>query len=350
MAIIYEDTLKNHFKSGVLAPIYIICGDDAYLKNMYVDKIRKLTADKDDIFNYSKFGAECDLQEVYDAMSQLPVMADKKCIILCDYDFEHCSKTELDKLCLLAEDTCDTAVLVLLFDSVDIDIKKSSKFKKLVSAAEKGGGYAAVLNHRRPAELAKMLTEGAAKRGCVMESSAAKRLIENVGEDINTLVNELEKLCAYKPSGNITESDVELVCIKTPEASVYNLSKEILAKNSGAALKILDELFFMRIEPMIILYTVSSVYVDMYRVLSCRKGGKSISDAAKLFGYKGREFVLERAARSLSGFDFKRLTLSFDALIDADRQLKAYGGDPRIILEQLTVRLIYIAAKGERVD
>lgn len=350
MALIYEDTFKNMLKSGKLAPVYIILGDDSYLKSMYVDKISKMTADKDDIFNYSKFGADCDLQEVYDALSQLPVMADKKCIILCDYDFEHCSKSDFDKLCLLAKDGNDTAVLIIWFDSIDVDVKKSAKFKKLASSCEKCGGEAVVLNHRRIPELVKMLTDGAIKRGCKMEPAAARYLVETAGDDINTLVNELDKLCCFMPSGIITKSDVDFVCVKTPEASVYNLSKQILARNAEQALKTLDELFFMRLEPMMILYTVSSAYVDMYRLFVCRKSGKKTGDAAELFGYKGREFVLDRAARELSGLDFKKLSLSFDALIDADRRLKSFGADERIILEQLTIRLIYIAAKGEAVD
>lgn len=350
MAVINEDTFKNQLKAGKLAPVYIIFGDDGYLKKMYVDKISKMTADKDDIFNYSKFGSDCDLQEVYDALSQLPVLADKKCIILCDYDFEHCSKNDFDKLCLLAKDGNDTAVLIIWFDSIEVDAKKSSKFKKLASAAEKCGGAAVLLNHRRTPELVKMLTDGALKRGCKMEPAAARYLVETAGEDINTLVNELDKLCFFLPSGCITKQGVDYVCVKTPEASVYNLSKQILAKNAEMALKTLDELFFMRLEPMMILYTVSSVYVDMYRLFVCRKSGKNIKDAAEIFGYKGREFVLERAARDLSGFDFNRLALSFDALIDADRRLKSFGADERIILEQLTIRLIYIAAKGETVD
>ena len=350
MAVIYEDTLKNQLKAEKLAPIYIILGDDGYLKGMYVDKIVKMTADKDDIFNYGKFGPDCDLQEVYDFLIQLPVMADKKCAVLCDYDFEHCSKSDFDKLCSLSGVAEDTAVLIILFDSIEIDLKKSAKFKKLVSAAEKCGGAAAVLNHRRMPELIKMLTDGAAKRGCKMEPAAARYLVENAGDDINTLKNELDKLCFFKPMGNITKSDVDFVCVKTPEASVYNLSRQILSKNADQALKTLDELFYMRLEPMMILYTVSSAYVDMYRLFVCRKKGKTVGDAAQIFGYKGREFVLDRAAQNLSGLDFKKLSLSFDALLDADRRLKSFGADERIILEQLTVRLIYIAAKGEAVD
>ena len=207
-----------------------------------------------------------------------------------------------------------------------------------------------LLNHRRVPELVKMLTDGAHKRGCTFEPAAAKYLVETAGEDILTLQNELNKLCFYLPGGTITRQDVDLVSVKTVEASVYNLSKHIFARDAGGALKTLDELFFMRLEPMIILYTVSSAYVDLYRVFVCRKKGQKNPEIAAEFGYKGREFVLDRAAQSLSKFDFKRLSLSFEALLAADRQLKSFGADPRTVLEQLIVRLIYIIAKGESVD
>ena len=139
-------------------------------------------------------------------------------------------------------------------------------------------------------------------------------------------------------------------CIKTPEASVYNLSKFIFAKNSGQALALLDELFFMRFEPMMILYTVSSVYVDMYRVYTLKKSGMTNTEISAEFGYKGREFLLDRAAQNLAKMDFGRLSLSFSALIKADKALKSNGADPRLVLEQLIIRLIYIVAKGEAVD
>lgn len=350
MAMIYEDALKSQIKSGALAPVYIILGEDDYLKRMYVNKISSLITDKDDIFNYSRFGADSSLQDIYDFLEQLPLMSDKKCAVLCDYDIEHCGANDFEKLSSLVSAPAEDAVFIIWFDSLAPDPKKSARLKKLISKAENGGGCAVLLNHRRVPELVKMLTDGARQRGCSFEPAAAKYLVETAGEDISTLQNELNKLCFYLPGGTITRQDVELVSVKTVEASVYNLSRHIFSRDADEAMKTLDELFFMRLEPMIILYTVSSAYVDLYRVFVCRKKGMKNSEIAAEFGYKGREFVLDRAAQSLSKFDFKRLALSFEALLAADKQLKSFGADPRTVLEQLTVRLIYIIAKGESVD
>ena len=351
MAVIFEDTLKKEISSGKIAPVYLIFGDDAYLKRRYVDKISSSVCDKDDFFNFQRFGGENELQSVYDAVSQLPIMADRKCVILSDYDFEHADKSDFEKLVMLLSDTYDSAVLIVCFDSMEFDYKKGTKAKKLIAAAEKGGGRAAALNHRRAPELAKMLVDGAHKRGCNIDNATAKYLVESVGTDINQLLCELEKLCGFSNGGDITKATVDEVSVKSVEASVYNLTKDIFACNVTGALDTLDGLFFMRLEPIIILHTISSSYVDMYRVYAAKKAGKGIPDIISVFGYKkGREFVIDRAVTTLKRFDAKKLSLSFDALIAADRQLKSFNSDARIILEQLIVRLAYIVAKGDTVD
>lgn len=350
MAIVFEDALKKNISKDKLLPVYILFGEDGYLKKSYSEKILKLITEPDDVFNCVKFGSTCDLQEVYDAVLQLPFAADRKYIELYDFDFEKCSKSELDRLCALLEEVPDTATLILRLDSVDFDSKKSSKFKRIMTAAEKAGGIAAKLDHRKAPELAKMLCDGAAKRGCRFDMSAAKYLIETAGDDINLLSGELQKLCAFAKGGTITKEMVEKVCIKTVEASVYNLSKFIIDCDVSSALKILDELFFMRVEPMIIFHTISSVYVDMLRVFASKTQSISVNEVAQQFSYKARAFLLDKASLNLRKFDRKKLVLSFDALLEADKNLKSFGAEPRIVLEQLIVRLIYIIVKGESVD
>lgn len=350
MAAVFEEALKKNLSKGELLPVYILFGQDGYLKKNYSDKIGAKIAEPDDIFNYCKFTADSDLQEIYDAVLQLPFMGDKKFVELYDFDFEHCAKSELDRMCELLSEVPDTTVFVLRFDSVEFDFKKSSKFKKLVTAAEKSGGMAVNLDHRKTPELVKMLVDGASKRGCKMESSAARYLVETAGDDISLLQNELIKLCAFANGNVITSDTVDKVSVKTVEASVYNLSKFILDSNTSAAIACLDELFFMRIEPIIILYTVSSVYVDMLRVFAAKQQGEPLSAVAQKFGYKGREFLLEKAGTNLRKFDFNKINLSLSAVIEADRSLKSFGADARTVLEQLIIRLIYIAAKGETVD
>ena len=128
------------------------------------------------------------------------------------------------------------------------------------------------------------------------------------------------------------------------------LADKILNCDLSSAYAILDDLFFMRVEPIIILSTITAVYVDMHRVLSGKGHAYQNDKIASDFGYGNRAFTLKDAARNLKNFDFNKLNFSFKALVGADSQLKSFSGNDRVILEELIVKLSYIAAKGESVD
>lgn len=351
MPIVYEEVLRKDISAKHFAPVYLIFGDDSYLKNYYKDTLAKKSYDGDPFFNLQKFEGDCDLQEVFDAVNQFPMMAERKCVTLSDFDFEHAAKSDFDRLLELISCANDTCVLVICFDTVDFDAKRGAKEKKILSAIEKVGGTIAEVNHRSITALVKMLSDGAKKRGCNFGEIAARYLIEISGNDLSTLQNELNKLCAFVGSGDISKETVEQIAVKSVDASVYEYVKQILCGNISTALTMLDDMFFMRIEPMIILSTAASSYVDIYRAYTANIKGVSKADIAADFKYpKNKLFLIDRAAQNLKNFNSAKLRLSLAAIADADKSLKSFGADPRAVLEQLTVKLVYIIAKGEAVD
>ena len=349
MAIVNEEALKKAIKSGN-TNVFILFGEDGFLKKMQLESITKQVTESDDFFNFQRFENDCDLQEVYDAVLQFPVLNDKKCVILRDFDFAARGANDLEKLCLLINDVPETTVFILWVDTLSFEIKKNSKFDKIIKACDTAKGCAANLSHRSMPELEKMLSDGAIKRGCRLEGAAARYLIETAGDDIFTLKNELLKLCSFADGGVITKQTVEEVATRTVEADIYKLTDKILKCDLDAAYKILDDLFFMRVEPIVILSTVTNVYVDMHRVLSGKAHSFNNEKIAGDFGYGTRAFTLKDASYNLKSFDFNKLYLSFKALCDTDKALKSFSGNDRTVLEQLIVKLSYIAVKGEAVD
>lgn len=349
MSVFFEDAVKRDIASCNFAKCYLLYGDDLYLKKYYSDKISEKAYGGDPLFNLQKFELDANLQEVYDAVNQFPMMADSKCVLLIDYDFEHCSKSDLQMLCDLIAGIDEGCVFILRFDAIEFDVKNSAKAKKIMSAVEKCGGKPVCLNHRNHNSLAKMLMTGAAKRGCTLESRDAHYLIETCSDDLSLLKNELDKLCGYVKSGKIDREVINKVAVKSAESSVYDYVQAIIDGNISNALKMLDNLFYMRVEPIIILYTASASYVDLYRIMAAKKVNIGIDTIAADFAYKNRAFVLEKALPNLKKFDKKKMLLSFDELLLADQHLKNFGYDPRTVLEELTVKLVYILVKGESV-
>jgi len=348
MPIVYEDELRGDIKNGSFAPVYLIYGDDSYLKNYYKDTLAKKASDGDPFFNLQKFEGDADLQEVFDAVNQYPMMAERKSVVLADYDF---SKGNFDRLLDLISSANESCVLIICYDAIPFDAKKGNKEKKLISAVEKNAGKCAEINHRSISSLIKMLSDGAKKRGCVFSDIACRHLIEIVGNDLSTLKNELDKLCAYVGGGDISKEIVEQIAVKSVDASVYDYVKQILAGDISGALMQLDDMFFMRIEPMIILSVTASSYIDIYRVYTANIKGAKKSDIAADFKYpQNKLFLIDRAQQSLRKFNSAKLRLSLECIAEADKSLKSFGLDARNILEQLTVKLVYILTKGEALD
>lgn len=348
MPIVYEDELRRDIASKKFAPVYLIYGDDSYLKNHYKDTLAKKSYDGDPFFNLQKFEGDTELQEVFDAVNQFPMMADCKSVVLSDYDF---SKGDFDRFLELISNANDTCVLILCFDTIEFDSKKGTKEKKIIAAVEKVGGKCAEINHRSITALVKTLSDGAKKRGCNFSEISARHLIEISGTDLSTLKNELDKLCAFVGSGDITKETIEQIAVKSVDASVYEYVKQIISGNISEALTQLDDMFFMRIEPMIILSVAASSYVDIYRAYTANIKGVSKTDIAADFKYpKNKLFLIDRAVQNLKKFNITKLQLSLDCIAKADKSLKSFGTDPRTVLEQLTVKLVYILTKGEAVD
>lgn len=350
MPIASEQQLKVNLNAGNILSTYFIFGEDTYLKKLYVDKIVDKTVDRADDFNFLRFEGECSLQQVYDAKEQYPMMSDKKCVLLTDYDFEEASKADFERLILLLSEPNDTTVFIYWCNNLGVDTKRSSRFKELIKAVELGGGIAAELNHRTSVELIKVLQDGAKKRGTQFSQGAAAYLIESCTEDINVLLSELEKLCAYANGGLITCEMIDAVCVKSIDASVYSLTAQIIALNSALALKKLDNLYSMHVEPMIILHAISSNFIDIYRVMLGLNAGVSINSLAQQFDYKNRQFVLEKASRQAGKFTGSSMKFCLNALVDADKRLKSFSANDRVVLEELIIKLIYIISKGENLD
>ena len=350
MSIVFEEALGKDLASGYLSNVYLLFGNDTYLKKHYCDQISSKAYTGDPLFNLHKFEGNCLLQDVYNSVNQFALMADSKCVVLTDYDFEHCSKSDFDMLSQLISTVESGCVFIMRFDAIEFDYKKSSRAKKLIESVECVGGKAVCLDHRNHNVLARMLINAASKRNCSLNESDAHFLIQTVGDDLSLLKNELNKLCSYVNNGKINKDIIKEVSVKSIESSIYDYVQEIISCNLSSALKVLDDLFYMRVEPMIILHTASSMYVDLYRVFAARKNSNGLDVVSKDFSYKNKAFVLKRALSNINKIDFKKIVLSFEALLKADEHLKSFGYDARTVLEELTVKLVYIIIKGESVD
>ncbi|MEE1011242.1 MAG: hypothetical protein U0L11_04315, partial [Acutalibacteraceae bacterium] len=164
-------------------------------------------------------------------------------------------------------------------------------------------------------------------------------LITCVGSDLNTLLNETEKVCAYAQGEEVLRSDVDAVCIKSLDAKVFDMIKDLTAGRFDSAFRKLSQLFEQREDEFQILGALIAQYSDIYRAKAAVKSGNRAEVVAKYYNYAGKEFRLTNAARNGSSLSFEAIGECVEILLQADNTLKSSALDKRLVLEQTVVKL-----------
>ena len=340
MPEILEKDLLKQIEKREFDSLYFVYGEDVFLRQTYVNKLCEAVVTELPEMNFPKIdGRKADVQRITDETYLFPLMCEKRCVLIEDFDIASLSETSLSEFKEVLSSVPETTVLVFVFNSVEVDVKKNS-WKNIISFVNK---YGNTINckYKTDAELVRYIAAWAKKKGVVFEGTAARYLIENVGKDMKKLEVEVDKLCAYK-NDYITKQDIDKLSAKTPEATQYMLPKAIFNKNVSQSLLILSDLIDMRFEPIVILNAIVDSFIDVYRAKSAIDAGKRAEELAEQFGYGRRAFVLTNAAKDAKKLSFKTICDCMDVLDDADERLKGGERNPKMLLEQTIVLLIEI--------
>lgn len=339
MALLNEKTLKEELRSGV-AGAWLIYGDEDYLKKVYTEKMINAAVDKNFAdFNLHTFdGGEADLGEIYDACEAFPMMGDTTCVVVNDMELCSLDDEGLDFLKELVTGCPDTCALIFIMKTAKTS---GEKWNKIIKIFEKGRG-AVKLQRKAAEDLPSIIEKGAAKRGVPFEKGVASYLVECVGNDLNTVYNETDKLCAYCYGRSVTRKDVDEICAKSLDAKVFDIIKNLHADRYEKAVIGMNELFVQREEPIMIIGAFIMSYVDMYRARCAVAAGLRPADAAQYYDYKGNNFRLEGGARNARGMSITALRKCIECLAKADEMLKSSSVDQRVVLEQTLTKLAVI--------
>lgn len=336
MPLLNESALKDKLKENPVG-VYLIYGEESYLKKTYIDKIISKTVDSAfEDFNFHTFdGKESTLSDIYESAQAVPMMAETKCVLVKDFPLDTLDDNGFEQLERVVEENPDDCALIFSFVAYE---PKGAKWNKAIKLFEKHG-YAVKLDKKTSLELSKMLENGAKRRGKPFAKGVASYLITCVGSDLNTLLNETEKVCAYAQGEEVLKSDVDAVCIKSLDAKVFDMIKDLTAGRFDSAFRKLSLLFEQREDEFQILGALIAQYSDIYRAKAAVKSGSRAEVIAKYYNYAGKEFRLTNAARNGSSLSFEAIGECIEILLQADNTLKSSALDKRLVLEQTVVKL-----------
>lgn len=347
MPYINEKALSNQIKSKEFSNVYFLFGKELYILDYLLKSmIKNIVYKSMEGFNLQKFnGEKFNFEEFETAIEALPVMSEKKCVVVNDINFEKMSAGDTKKLKEILDNPPPFTIIIFYITGFEINLKKSPKLKKITDIISKVGDVVE-FSPKSTTYLIKIIQKTAEKNNCTIDKTIANLLIQRVGNNINDILINLDKICCYVNSGEIIKDNIMDLTVPTIENTAFDFSKAILKNNFDLAYNLLNQLFYQRIQPIVILGAINMCFIDLYKSKLGMLSGKTYNEVAKDFNYKGKEFRIKNAYYEANKFSIQHIRKCLKILMDSDIILKSSKIDGNIVLEEIVGKMIVALGEG----
>ena len=318
-------TLNEHLKKKTFKNVYLLYGDEAYLRNQYRDRLKQAMISDGDTMNLSCFeGKGIDEKELTALADTVPFFSDYRLIIVENSGFfaasGHDTLTEYMKQ--IPETTC------ILF--VESEVDKRNKLFKAVSAA----GYAANLTMPGDKQLILWLAGMVKKENKLIQEQTLQYFLQIVEHDMNGMRQEMEKLICYVGQRQVIEkADVDAVCCVFVENKIFDMIRAVAEKNQRQAMQLYDDLVTLKEPPMRILYLIIKQFNTLYEIRDLAVQGYPASAIAEKTAI--RDFIVKRNISLGRHFELSALRQAVEDGTDLEEAVKTGRITDRLAVEMM---------------
>ncbi len=318
---------------------YIFHGDDTYSqKETLAGLLNKLGDPALLDLNTTRFTDLMPFVELRQRCDALPFLAPARVVIVNDLFSSKPGQEFLKELLAYLPEVPDTTRLVFLESK---EMRETNKFVQLARAEKKG--YEKSFMRPRGPEVERWIHNRVEQKHGHISHEAAHLLAVNVGNNLDILDNELDKLVAFKENGEgtIESSDVSRLSPYVAEANIFDLVDALGNRNGKRASLLLQQKFNEGTEP----FYLFSMFVRQFRLLI---QVKELADA----GYrpqgiareiKQHSYVVGKLYQQARGFSMAELEQIYHHLLEIDIAAKTGEADMRTALDLLVANLTVTA-------
>jgi DNA polymerase III subunit delta len=303
-------------EKGEIGSLYLLCGDEPYLVERAVKKLLDRAVDpgfRD--FNLNLFyGNECKGDEIFSAAQTLPMFADRRVVLV--KKGGDLSAGAMEVLLPYLLDACPSTCLILQADKVDGRKKFFAEFKKRGEFVE----------FKRPYEnqLGPFVRDEVRSCGKKIDSAAAELLAYLVGNNLQELASQIEKLCIY--CGNketVGVADVKAIVSDTKVESVFEFTDALGSRDLGRALRMLTTLLDDGEAPLRILGGVARHYRQLWQVRELLDRKVPSAEIGKAAGIN--PYFLNKVVQQAKNYRVGELQKVFEGMLELDLAFKSGG-------------------------
>ena len=330
------DKLRRDVEQGTLEKFYLFHGEESYLKEYYKERIVSLVGGEGfQQFNQTVLdGDSVTLDDLVDSVESLPVMSEKKLVLIRDLNLSRPPAGLKEQLPEILENLPDGLCMILYFDA--LEYKPDKRLKTWQAAL--GAGQVVEFSKAPPEELFPWIKRRFAAVGKDIDTGECEYLTFVCGSLMTNLASEIDKIAAGTVEKRITRQTIDQLASRALEAQIYQLTNCISSGNTQEAIRTLRDLLALKFEPVMLAGAIGKQVQKLYGAKLARQAGLGESALMELFhmrsSYAAKLLFQAAGKRSLPWL--RRALLLCD---QADKELKSNTPDDARVLELLLLRM-----------
>ena len=330
------ENLETELKNGTLANLYLLYGEELFLLESNLNKIKKLFGECIKGINYILI----DNNNVSEIISDIETPAfgyEKKLIIARNTGlFKKEGKrkdTEISKLKEKLNNYIKENIKIINESIVLVFVEEEAEKQELLTTIEKNG-IVCKFDYQKPAQIEKRIKAICKGYKVQIDGGTLNYFIECCGTNMQDLINEIRKLIEYKgEGGKITKQDIDLLSIKKLETIIFDLTDSLGKKDIATSLDVLHNLIYSKEPLQKILITLYNHFKKLYFTKIAIKNNKDIVTSLKL--KPNQTFLANKYKTQARSFNEKELRKILQELINLDCNYKTGLIDLQVGLESI---------------
>lgn len=295
--------------------LYLIVGEDQELINFYLNKIMKeIGLDEEKKINYDMNTSS--ISDILDEVSMISLFSSEKVVIGYNFDIGKINDNDRDYLIrYLNNNNSNDRYIILIAGKVDGRSKDYKIFKdkfKIIDLLQVDNGK----------DICKYVEDYIKDRGYKIDKYNLDYLVELLGNDINNINNEIDKILLYLNDDKVISREViDKLVSDNIDNIMYEFTNAVLDRDYEKISKMYND---FKIENVGYDYLIGSLGNALRGALVIKilyNQGNSNNEIAKFIGKK--EFYIKKMIERLYNYTVDDLCMMIDKLGIIDREYKS---------------------------
>ena len=309
--------LDNSIKSGDLKSIYVLYGEETYLIEEYLKRIKKVFGELSLGINYILHD-ESSFESIISDIETPSFGYPKKLIIIRNSgifkkDFSGPIKEKFKSYVKENKEIIDESVVIVFIEET---VHKFDMYKTI-----EPNGIVIEFKQLKPFELVNRLKKICSMYKVNVTDKNLSYLVEIVGTNMQDLLNEIRKLIEYTGEGNeITKKSIDMLANKQMQAIIFDLTDSLGTKNTEKALETLNNLEYNKEPAQKILIILYNHFKKLYLTKLALKNKREVTEVLELKA--NQSFLTTKYINQSRYFSEEEIEKILKEMIDLDYNYK----------------------------